>query len=73
MNLPMYMLIKKQKEYMDCYNKYNNRYKLLQETPYMIYLNDHGEQYIKYCRDMKEVYRKKSYEMSMIIHRRRFS
>ena len=67
MNLPMYILKQKQKEYMDCYTKYNNRYRLLQESPYLIYLNDHGLPYVKYCKDMRDVYKKKVHEMSMII------
>jgi hypothetical protein len=72
MNLPIDMLLKKKREYMDCYNKYNNRYRLLQESPYLIYLNDHGLPYVKYCKDMRDVYKKKVHEMSMIIHRKRF-
>jgi hypothetical protein len=71
MNLPMYMLKQKQKEYMDCYNKYNNRYRMLQECPYLIYLNDHGEKYVKYCKDMREVYKKKLDEIATIIRNRR--
>jgi len=70
MNLPMYMLLRKKKEYIDSYNTYNNRYRMLQECPYLIYLNDHGENYIKYCKDMREVYRKKWDEIATIIRNR---
>lgn len=70
MNLPMYMLLNKQKEYMDYYNKYNNRYRLLQESPYMVYMEDNGEKHIKYFREMRDLYRKKYGEICEIIRSR---
>jgi hypothetical protein len=67
MNLPMYMLLRKQKEYMDYYNKYNNRYRLLQSTDFLFLLGDNGPKYIKYFKEMSIVYKKKYKEMNMII------
>lgn len=69
-NLPMYMLLRKQKEYMDFHKKYDNRYKLLQSTPFLFLLGDNGPKYIKYYREMRDVYKKKCKEMSIIIEQR---
>jgi len=66
------MLLKKEKEYMDYYNKYNNRYRILQESPFLVYIEGHGEKEIKYYRYMRDVYRKKLYDISVVINRRRF-
>ena len=70
MNLPKYMLLRKQKEYMDYYNKYDNRYKVLQNTPYSFFLGDAGIKYIKYYKGMRDIYMKKWYEVDMSIKNR---
>jgi hypothetical protein len=52
---------------MDYYNKYDNRYKLLQNTPYSFFLGDTGIKYIKYYKGMRDIYMKKWYEVDMNI------
>lgn len=70
MNLPMYMLLKKRDDYMNCHKRYDNRYKLLQSTPFLFLLGDNGPKYIKYYREMRDVYKKKYKEVASIINAR---
>lgn len=66
----MYMLLRKEKEYMDYYNKYDNQYKVLQDSPYLFLLGDDGIKHIKYYKEMRDVYMRKCYEVSMSIKNR---
>lgn len=61
------MILRKQKEYMDYYKKYDNRYKILQDSPYLLYLGDAGMKNIKYYKAMRDIYMKKYLESILII------
>lgn len=55
---------------MDYYNKYDNQYKVLQDSPYLFLLGDDGIKHIKYYKEMRDVYMRKCYEVSMSIKNR---
>lgn len=67
MNLPMYMLQRKKAEALERVNHYTKLYKEIEENSYSY--NDDEYQLRKYYKDMINVYKKKSWEMSIIIFR----
>ena len=69
MNLPMFILIQKRKEAVQRRNHFDSLYKDLQAKPPR---TEEQHRRLKYYKDMREVYSKKSTEICLIIHRKIF-
>ena len=71
MSLPMYMLLNKMEEYMECHNKYDSRYRKLQSRSLDGFDKSRN---LKYYKNMRDMYEKKCREITIIIRKvaRRF-
>lgn len=69
MNLPMYILLKKKAEAVQRRNHFDSLYNDLQDKA----RTDEQHRLLKYYKDMREVYFKKSREITLIIYRKIFS